>query len=67
MWNLGIQNYIKKKQKKTAEYSHGDLLCVYKSNFAQMPISRENMNGFCSDLCKLTIQDGRQGLLLKIA
>ena len=39
-----------KIKKKTAEEGHSDLLCVYKSNFAQMPISRENVNVFCSDL-----------------
>ena len=29
---------------------HSDLLSVYKSNFAQMPISQVNMNVFWSDL-----------------
>ena len=40
---------IIKIKKQTAE-CHSDLLCVCKSNFAQMPISRENVNVFCSDL-----------------
>ena len=48
-WTLGIQNY-KNKKKSTAELGHGDLLSVYKSNFAEMPISQENMNVFWSDL-----------------
>ena len=39
-----------KIKKNTAELGHSDLLCVYKSSFAQMPISRENVNVFCSDL-----------------
>ena len=42
-----IQNY--KNKKSTAELGHSDLRSVYKSNFAQMPISQENMNVFCSD------------------
>ena len=33
----------------TVELGHSDLLRVYKSNFAQMPISQENMNVFWSD------------------
>ena len=42
---------IKKKTKKTQQNKmDSDLLCVYKSNFAQMPVSRENVNVFCSDL-----------------
>ena len=48
-WNPGIQNW-KNKKKSTAELGHSDLLSVYKSNFAQMPISPENMNVFWSDL-----------------
>ena len=36
-------------KKSTAELGHSDLLSVYKSNFAQMPISQENMNVFWSD------------------
>ena len=40
----------KKKKKNTAKKGHSDLLCVDKSNLAQMPISRENVNVFCSDL-----------------
>ena len=39
---------IMKIKKNTA--GHSDLLYVYKSNFAQMPISRANVNVFCSDL-----------------
>ena len=39
-----------KKKKKKQQSKVSDLLCVYKSNFAQMPISRENVNVFCSDL-----------------
>ena len=37
-------------EKKPQQNSYSDLLCVYKSNFAQIPISRENVNVFCSDL-----------------
>ena len=39
-----------KIKQNTSESGHSDLLCVYKSNFTQMPISRENVNVFCSDL-----------------
>ena len=39
-----------KIKQNTAEEGHSDLLCVYKSNFDQMPISQENVNVFCSDL-----------------
>ena len=39
-----------KNKKSTAELGHSDLLSVYKSSFAQMPISQENINVFCSDL-----------------
>ena len=43
-----------KIKKNTAEQGHSDLPCVYKSNFAQMPISRENMNVlFSSDLIRM--------------
>ena len=45
---LGIQN-CKNKKKSTVELGHSDLLSVYKSSFAQMPISQENMNVFWSD------------------
>ena len=48
MRNLGIQNY-KNKKKSTAELGHRDILSVYKSNFAQMPISQENMNVYLTD------------------
>ena len=51
-WDLVVFKITKKKQ-KTAELGHNDLLSVYKSNFAQMPISRENMNLFWSDLTKI--------------
>ena len=34
------------KKKSTAELGHSDLLSVNTSNFAQMPISQENINGF---------------------
>ena len=76
-WDLGIQNC--KNQKIKTELGHSDVLSVYKPSFAQMLISQENMNVFWSDLitvvlngtisylCKLTIQDGRQAPLLKIA
>ena len=47
-WNLGIQN-CKNKQKTTSELGQSNQLSVYKSNFAQMPISQENMNLFWSD------------------
>ena len=40
-------------KKSTVELSHGDLLSVYKSSFAKMPISNENMNLFWSDLVTL--------------
>ena len=39
-----------KIKKITAELGHSDLLCVYKSYFAQMPISRVNVTVFCLDL-----------------
>ena len=38
------------KKKSTAELGHSDILSVYKSSFAQMPISLENMTVFWSDL-----------------
>ena len=41
---------IVKIEKSTVELGHTDLLSVYKSNFAQMSISQENMNVFWSDL-----------------
>ena len=41
---------MKINKKKQKQYGHSDLLCVYKSNFAQMQIYRENVNVFCSDL-----------------
>ena len=44
---------IKIKKKSTAGLGHSDLLSVYKSNLAQMPISQENMNVFCSDLIRM--------------
>ena len=40
---------IIKIKKSTAELGHSDLLSIYKSSFAQMPISQENMNVFWSD------------------
>ena len=40
---------IVKLKKSVAELGHSDLLSVYKSNFAQMPISQENMNVLWSD------------------
>ena len=40
---------ILKIKKSTVELGHSDLLSVYKSSFAQMPISHENMNVFLSD------------------
>ena len=43
---LGIQNC---KKKSTAELSDSDLLSVYMSSFAQMPIAQENMNVFWSN------------------
>ena len=73
VWIISYKN----KKKSTAELGHSDLLSAYKSNFAKMPVSQENMNVFWSDLitmylnqtilyiCKLTIQDGRHGPLLK--
>ena len=45
-WNLDIQNC----KKKVAALGHSDLLSVYKSKFAQIPICQENMNVFWSDL-----------------
>ena len=38
-----------KINKNTAELGYSDLHRVYKSSFAQMPISQENMNLFWSD------------------
>ena len=77
VWNVsGILVFkIIKIKKSTAELGHSDLPSGYKSKFAQMLISQENMNVFWSDsitmvpesngtisyLCKLTIQDGHQG------
>ena len=43
-WNLGLKNY--KTKKIHSRLSHSDLLSGYKSNFAQMPTSQENMNVF---------------------
>ena len=36
-------------KKPTGELGHKDLLSIYKSNFAQMPLSQENMYVFWSD------------------
>ena len=47
--NRGIRN-CKNKKKITAELGHSDLFGIYKSSFAQMPISKENMNVNWSDL-----------------
>ena len=49
-WNINgtlVFKIVKntKKKKKTAEIGHSDLLSVYKSNFAQKPISQENSCG----------------------
>ena len=63
---------IKNKKKSTVELGHSDLLSVYKSSSAHIPISRENMNVFCSDLITMVpewsyfifmqkIQDGQHG------
>ena len=41
---------IVKIKKSTAELSHSNILSVYKSNFAQVPISQDNTNVFGSDL-----------------
>ena len=41
---------VKTETKSTAELGHSDLLSVNTSNFAQMPISQENINVFWSDL-----------------
>ena len=52
VWNKSgtlVFKIVKKKKKSTAELGHRDLLSVYKSNFAQMPISQENMYVFWSD------------------
>ena len=50
LWNIsgtihGIEN-CKNKSKSTAEVGHSSLLSVYKSSFAQMPVSQENINMF---------------------
>ena len=42
-WNKGRKNCVNKK-KSIAKLDHSDLLSVYKSDSALMPISRENMN-----------------------
>ena len=51
-WNIigTLVFKIVKIKKSITELDHSDLLSVYKSNFAQMPISQENMNVFWSDL-----------------
>ena len=41
---------IVKIKTSTTVLGHSDLLSVYKSSFAEMPISQENMNEFWSDL-----------------
>ena len=41
---------VKIEKKSTVELGHSDLLSVNTSNFAQMPISQENINVFWSDL-----------------
>ena len=53
VWNISgtlVFKIVKIKKKITAELGHSDLLSIYKSNFAQMPISQENMNVFWPDL-----------------
>ena len=58
MWNINgnlVFKIVKLKQ-STAELDHGDLLSVYRSSFAQMPISRENMNVYCSDLIGMVLE-----------
>ena len=44
-----LKGLLNSKQPATAELGYSDLLSVYKSNLAQMPISQENMNEFWSD------------------
>ena len=43
VWNINgtLVFKIEKIKKSTTELGHSDLLSVYKSNFAQMPISQE--------------------------
>ena len=50
-WNIsGTLVYkIIEIKKNPQQIGHSDLRCVYKSSFAQMPISQENMNVFWSD------------------
>ena len=59
------------KKKITAELGHSNQMSVYKSNFAQMPISQENMNVFWSNLITMVAEWNHfifvQMLLLKIA
>ena len=51
VWNISgtLVFKIVNIKKSTAELGHSDLLSIYKSNFAPMPISQENINVFWSD------------------
>ena len=40
---FGILNCKKEKKTSTAELGHSDLFSLYKSSFAQMPISQERI------------------------
>ena len=51
--HLYLKLYKFYKKKNNAEIGHSDLLSVYKSNFVQMPISRENMKLFWFALIKM--------------
>ena len=63
-WNLGIQNC--KIKKKTAELGHSDLLSVYKSSFAQMPTSQENINVFWPDSTTVVLEWNLESYWLKL-
>ena len=74
-YDLGFQNYQNEK-KSVAELGHSDLLSVYESSFAKMPISRETLQILVrfsqsdlqvksSDSCDGAVLDDQQLLLLK--
>ena len=52
-WNINgtlVFKIVKKEKKSATAFDHSDLHSVYPSNFAQMPISQENINVFWSHL-----------------
>ena len=58
---------VKMKKKITAELGHSDLLSVYKSDFAQVPISQKNMNVFWSDLITIVLESNYLDIYLALS